>query len=545
MATTPIIMKRGGSGSLAQKLMTINPPPGPTVYGSAYKGLTTTSGDVNPETIKAGIVIFLVVRRGNISEGIWANDVNGTQEFGAWCEEHGIVGEEHQALEAAISGVSGTYFTACVPVFAPRCVLCTGPGGKLLVHGNSLLCRVGHEWRIERPPPDLPPTVAVEAVSGEIRAYYYAAGMLVPDVPSQYGTNPRFLLEGPEGLVDLPDDVFGVYIPWSENWGPTIHDVELRGFYLGQLVDLRTADAFIIHLNGNSSSLGAYYCLGDVSRVLDYYAFSCDYPSASHYAPNAPGGEIVDAGSYEAAIAFLGSIVTAFPADAVFPNPEKVGKMWRAGTYLKEGRLVAINSSARPWLIGGDSEYCPSWIKIGDCPAGVDNPHRGGYDFRIDNVAPTLNNGDPLQGSVFGQSSTIPYKVTLDEQGTLINVSLRVTAFTGYSQSTTSRLPGDSYIIIGVVDGTAGFNTPYADPPVNGTVRRSGKSAPGRRPQPSRLPTIASMPGTSLRRTRTDAFCRGKRKPSPSTATRTPPIKAYSGAVRASTSPPPGTASRN
>lgn len=467
MATTPIIMKRGGSGSLAQKLMAINPPPGPTVYGSAYKGLTTTSGDVNPETVKAGIVIFLVVRRGNISEGIWANDVNGTQEFGAWCEEHGIVGEEHQALEAAISGASGTYFTACVPVFAPRCVLCTGPGGKLLIRDNSLFCRVGHEWRIERPlpGPNLPPTVAVEAVSGEIRAYYAAAGML--DLAS---SGDRVFLEGPEGLVDIPDDVHGKYIRWSGDWQPIIHDVVLLGMNsANQYVEIGTTDAFVVYQKyASTESFGRYpLLLGSVSRVLDYYAFSCDYFSPTHYAPNSPGGEILNAGSYEAAMDFLGSIVTNFPADAVFPNPEKIGKMWRAGTYLKEGRVVAINSLARPWLIDGDSAYDTSWIKIGDCAAGVDHSNPGAVvAFRIDNVAPSFNNGEPIESTgVQWVTEKVSYKVFLSEEGTLNYVSLRVTAFTGYSQSTTSRLPGDSYIIIGVVDGSAGFNTPYADPP--------------------------------------------------------------------------------
>lgn len=471
MASNPITMKRDGSGSLAQNLaLYLNPPPGPTVYGSAYKGLMTASGDPNPETIAAGIVIFLRVMNGNIEEGIWANDVNGTQEFGAWCEAHGIVGDEYMALSAAVRSASGTYYTACVPVIGRTCVLCTGPGGGLLIRGKSIFCRVGHEWLVERTPPDIPATASVEAVSGEIQAGYAAAGML--DLANQ-SSGDRVFLEGPEGLVDIPDGVYGEYIPWSGDWQPIIHDVVLLGMNsANQYVEIGTTDAFVVYQKYASiESFGRYpLLLGSVSRVLDYYAFSRDYSSPTHYAPNSPGGEILNAGSYEAAMDFLGSIVTNFPAEAVFPDPVDVGQMWRAGTYYRNGELVAINSSANPFLIGGDSEYWPSWIKIGDCAAGVDHSNPSAVEaFRIDNVAPSFNNGEPIESTgVQWVTEKVSYKVFLSEEGTLNNVSLRVTAFTGFSRSPSNRLPGNSYIIIGIVYyhySEPRFNTPNADIP--------------------------------------------------------------------------------
>ncbi len=208
MASNPITMKRDGSGSLAQKLLAINPPPG-YVYGSAYSGLGDDSGNPNPSTIDAGIVIFSVI------EGVTVYDRDHPrgQSFGSWCANHGITGEEYSHLSNAVQSATPPYLTACVPVFAPRCVLCSGPGGGLLIRGNSLLCRVGHIWEIHRfSIPEIPPSIEAESYLTEYKHDYWNVITIAARRPSTWGSN-----EAGELVSGVEMDRLDLGTPWPED----------------------------------------------------------------------------------------------------------------------------------------------------------------------------------------------------------------------------------------------------------------------------------------------------------------------------------------
>ena len=448
MASNPITMKRDGSGSLAQKLAAyLNPPPSAR-DGTAYRGLVDAYGNLNQDTIAAGIVIFVVAR----GQPVYANDRDGTTELGAWCARHGISGKEYEHLDASIgSYISRSYATACIPLFSPTCILCSGPNGRLLVRAGALMCRVGHEWRREYfQAVDMPPTASVEAFTSGIRVSLGVAGML--DVREK-NWQARLFLEGENGLVDLPERQ-GVYIPWGNGWSPTIHGATILN---SEGAETGAADVLVVD---NYDRYGNDSCIGDLSRVLQYTAFQPSYTNTGtyHYCPNFVGDELPKAGSFSEIVSFLKTLVTNFPDSAILPNPVDAGKAWRAGTYKFEGKSAAIVSHARPYLLtdGAVSTDWPYWITIGTCPTGLmGNPTwREAEKVRINNLSPNLGGSQTMEVSI-ARNDRLPYKICVAEGGTLLGVKLRVTASTGSSSSPGHRLPGDSHIIVAVASSAA------------------------------------------------------------------------------------------
>lgn len=300
MASTPITMKRDGSGSLAQKLLAINPPPG-YVYGSAYSGLGDDSGNPNPSTIDAGIVIFSVI------EGVTVYDRDHPrgQSFGSWCANHGITGEEYNHLSNAVQSATPPYLTACVPVFAPRCVLCSGPGGKLVVKGGSLLCRVGHAWLIQRfVIPEIPPSIEAESHLTEHKHDYWNVITIAAWRPSTWGSN-----EAGELMPGVEMDRLNLGSPWPSD----LHRAVVKG----------------------SSSGWTRYLLPMNNETADGHEFA---GSIELYGTTPDDERLSQLENMRQNVADAQANDPSFD-NRLIPAPT-VGDAWRAGLYFSGGKLV-------------------------------------------------------------------------------------------------------------------------------------------------------------------------------------------------------------
>lgn len=209
MASTPIIMKRDGSGSRASKLaLYLNPPPG-AIDGSAWHGLGGATGDVSRATIAAGIPIFDVT----YEHGVHVHDKDGITEFGQWCENHGITGAEYDRLSGAVGAAEPgkPYLTACVPVFSPTCVL--SRGGRLVIEGGSLWCRVGFRWAIgDYVVPEIAPSIEASFHCDWSEVDYHNRVVVYYERPSLYGSDEEgALVEEVAGRPELGT-------PWPEDW---------------------------------------------------------------------------------------------------------------------------------------------------------------------------------------------------------------------------------------------------------------------------------------------------------------------------------------
>ena len=313
MASNPITMKRDGSGSLAQKLaLYLNPPPGPTVYGQAYDGLGDSNGNVNIGTVDNGIVVFSVTDSGVT---VYDRDHHNGQSFGTWCANHNITGKEYQHLSDVVQSAEPNYLTACVPVIAQRCVLCSGPGGKLIVRGKSLLCRVGHEWLIERfTIPEIPPSIEAEVILTETKHDYGNVLSVYAERPSMRGSN-----EAGE-LVDYVE--MGWVSPWPED--------KHRAVVVGRMI------------TSEDGSPGGAYDWENYILPTDE-----DGEKGAKFA-----GTVARPGWYpqsydEEYLAGLDSIQTNVdniadldPTGGELIPPPTVGNPWRVGLYYKSGKLV-------------------------------------------------------------------------------------------------------------------------------------------------------------------------------------------------------------
>ena len=312
MASNPITMKRDGSGSLAQKLLAINPPPG-HVYGSAYHGLGDDSGNPNPSTIDAGIVIFSVID----GVTVYDRDHPRGQSFGSWCANHGITGEEYSRLSNAVQSATPPYLTACVPVFAPRCVLCSGPGGGLLIRGNALLCRVGHVWEIHRfIIPEIPPSIEAEVILMETKHCYGNVLSVYAERPSMRGSN-----EDGE-LVEIVEGQIYNGSPWPED--------KHRAVVVGQMVT-----------SEDGSPGGAFdwenYILPTDEDGEHGAKFAGTVASPGHFPQSYDEDYLADLDNIKINV---DNIADLDPTDGELIPAPTVGNPWRVGLYYKSGKLV-------------------------------------------------------------------------------------------------------------------------------------------------------------------------------------------------------------
>lgn len=435
MARHPITIRRDGSGSWRQNLsLWLNPPPGRR-YGSAFKGLTGTDGRPSQATIAAGIVIFAVVR----GQPTFVHDRDGVTEFGAWCDRHGIAGDEYSYLSTMVDRAEGAYYTACVPVFSPGCVLCDGPGGKLVVEDGSLLCRVGHEWVIERPPDVGTPPFATAAISvPRFDVIIVAAAFLRP------GDN--VVSENAQGEADVGSSEWTAFLPWPRDLGPVLHgaDVLLDGTKTGErdvVAKTPHAPAFV----------------GFPEDLLNPATFE---PSGNAGYPLSLGGERHGLTSYGEAFDFLETLYHAFPREDFLPDPVAVGQPWLPGWYKKDGETVMVASNLSAYLLGEDNGHR---LLLGRCLSVSDNTP--GASIRVTRVATSVNGGQPFAFAPrTGGAYRVDYVAGLSASGTLLGASLEITASTGTDLSA-QKLPGDSFVMAAVVDPPVWFHRPDWTPP--------------------------------------------------------------------------------
>ena len=311
MASSAIVMKRAGSGSLAQKLaLYLNPPPGPIVYGQAYDGLGDGNGNVNLGTVDNGIVVFSVTDNGVT---VYDRDHHNGQSFGTWCADHNITGEEYQHLSDVVQSAEPNFLTACIPVIAQRCVLCSGPGGGLLMRGNSLLCRVGHVWEIHRfTIPEIPPSIEATVILTETKHDY-------ANIISTYAERPSLRGSNEDGeLVEIVEGQIYNGSPWPEDKHRAVVVGTMKADPAGTALDWT---GYIIPTDEDGEN-GAKFA-GNAAKGYPTNPDETRLSELDSLRKNVPDIAILDDPTH----------------GLLIPAPT-VGNPWRVGLYYKSGKLV-------------------------------------------------------------------------------------------------------------------------------------------------------------------------------------------------------------
>lgn len=425
MASNPITMKRDGSGSLAQKLLAINPPPGYR-NGTAYHGLIDAAGNPDAATIAAGIPIFFVNDDGS---GISVVDAAGRHTFASFCAAHGIAGEEEQHLLDLVSGLaSGAYYAACVPVFSPTCVLCSGPGGALVMKGRSLLCRVGHQWLHERAPtPEpVPASASIALVVGAVapgQAYYAAFVDLWP-----------LATQNADSTIHYRPNDYMTWPPW-----PKDADVAIRPYE--HWPDAPTETVL--------DTYGGDYNSTHVGELADFLASGIVYRNGDRFTPSV-GSDFDYVATLEDALAKISSVsgISAFYLSTVFPEPGENGKAWRSGRYFDaDGHLVLVATDSSAKTLGAEPSPIDGAVataQVGTMTAGGvgGQAHfKGDADWPKDYGIPDGN-----FRATIGNQRQIPYVAAVGEHGHVAGEVYAIALSTG----TLQHLPADSYIGVAV-----------------------------------------------------------------------------------------------
>lgn len=423
MASNPITMKRDGSGSLAQKLLAINPPPGYR-NGTAYHGLIDAAGNPSMQTVQAGIPIFVVTETGGVS----VVDTTGWHTFASFCAAHGIASEEEQHLLDLVSGLaSGAYYAACVPVFSPTCVLCSGPGGAIVMKGRSLLCRVGHQWLHERAPtPEpVPASASIALVAGAVApgvAYYAAFVDLWP-----------LATQNADGTIRYRPNDYMTWPPW-----PKDADVAIRPYE--HWPDAPTETVL--------DTYGGDYNSTHVGELADFLASGIVYRNGDLFTPSV-GSDFGYVATLEDALAKISSVsgISAFYLSTVFPEPGENGKAWRSGRYFDaDGHLVLVATDSSAKTLG--AEPSPIGVAVATAQVGTLTA-AAGYESQTAYFKGDANWPPPdinFRATTATDPRQFPYIAAVGEHGHVAGEVYAIALSTG----TLQHLPADSYIGVAV-----------------------------------------------------------------------------------------------